>query len=593
MTILRKNVEFAKRIFSDRLGDPYVYGGNWDPFNVRTGTDCSGLVGDILDACLLGTTMPWQRSVSTESWPYDYGTNTPAAPGTVGPKGTIAIAHPGDAPPDAAVIVSIMHRGGGENSHTNCQVDGQVMESNGGSGTCTIGTGAVPITHPEWTDWWYLPGPISDTPAASPPPSAPGIHRDVTWADVEAKLDGIFHTTHIIYTVQGTGQPDPMGPGYPADIARQLNPNVWTWQPVGNYEATAFPMNASIKQGEDELVRLITQAHPDRTFGMIGYSQGAIVTSNVYDRLRTGDLQKYRSQFIGGITQGNPRREQGHTIPGGIDPKGHGIVTPNLVGTEELWWDFAAGKNMVGSPGQDLYTTTGYNGDAQSVLDMEAIWKIVDEGQVTSIGDLLDQLLKIVGNPVGGSVSALMAAIDALDFFVVKGITPHTSYQFVQPIAGDSRDAWRVGLDYLNALGAAVPARIGVGSVPAPQALPVVRSVQSVIEVAPPPVVTTPERVPVPQEKPVLDSLPPLVQHAPVPAGDSVNKVTEGIKLFKQLPVYIHAAIQFLTVAGTVVGSVAAVLPNTADGTTAGVAVSAGIVAAIVRLLTHQPQPKV
>lgn len=180
MSVTRKNVEFAKRIFSDRLGDPYVFGGNWDPFNLGTGTDCSGLVGDILDAVNEGTAMPWQRSVSTESWPYDYATDTPAPPGTVGPKGTIAIAHPSDAPADAAVIVSIMHRGGGVNSHTNCQLDGIVMESNGEHGTCGIGTGAVPITDAEWTDWWYLPGPIIEdgTPVVAPEP------KDTLFADV-------------------------------------------------------------------------------------------------------------------------------------------------------------------------------------------------------------------------------------------------------------------------------------------------------------------------------------------------------------------------------------------------------------------------
>jgi hypothetical protein len=27
-------------------------------------------------------------------------------------------------------------------------------------------------------------------------------------------------------------------------------------------------------------------------------------------------------------------------------------------------------------------------------------------------------------------------------------LTPHTSYQFVQPIAGDARDCWRIALDH-------------------------------------------------------------------------------------------------------------------------------------------------
>lgn len=281
-----------------------------------------------------------------------------------------------------------------------------------------------------------------------------------TWADIEARLNGTFHTTHICYTVQGTGQPDPNGPGYPADLAKALNPNVWTHQGVGNYPATAFPMQPSIDAGEAELVRLITEVFPNRTFAFVGYSQGAIITSNVYDRIRNGDLQRFRGQFIGGVTWGNPRREAGHTVPGGIDPGGHGIVTPNLVDTEELWWDFAAGKNMVGSPGQDLYATCGYDGNSASVADEEAIWKIVDQGTISSAGSLLQQVLGLLVTPIKGGIGAVTAILDALNFFVLKGITPHTSYQFTQPIANDQRDCWRVALDYLNQLGANVPARI-------------------------------------------------------------------------------------------------------------------------------------
>ena len=571
MSVLRANVEFAKKIFTDRIGDPYVYGGNWNPRDLSVGTDCSGLVGDMLDAVLLGSAMPWRRSVTTESWPYDYANNQPAAPGTVGPKGTIAIAHPDDAPPDAAVLVCIHHGGGGESSHTNCRVDGMVAESNGDRGTCTTGGGAMSVYDPYWTDFWFLPGPIvGDIP--SPAPITPD--RGVTWADIESKLDGVFHTTHIMYTVHGTGQPDPTGIGYPADVARLLSPNCWTWQPVGNYPASAFPMNKSIKAGEDELVRLITQVHPDRTFAFMGYSQGAIITSNVYDRLRNGDLQKYRGQFIGGVTWGNPRREQGHTVdmPGAIDPGGHGIVTPNLVGTEKFWWDFACGHKMANSPGQDLYATVGYDGDARAVADSEAIWEIVSKGTITSVGDLLDQVLKILPNPVGGSISAITAILDALDFFVVHGITAHTSYQFIEPVAGDTRDAWRMALDYLNWLGAAVPARIGTGYAP---------------------VVPVPAPNPHPAPPVPAPVIPEPVPPAPVvPSTNGNDTMTSLLLLIKDLPIFIKLIVQFLTVAGTVVGTISTLLPSTSGTATAAVAGVSGIVATLVRLLTHQPQPK-
>ena len=168
MSVARANVEFCKRVFYDRLGNPYVYGGNYDPFNKRIGTDCSGLVGDCLDAVNMGTAMPWKRSVSTESWGYDYRAGRPVPPGTRGPKGTIAVASLRDIPSDAAVIVNIHHGGGGADSHTQCIVDGIVMESNGSHGTCTRPGGAMDPNSSYWTDHWYLPGPIVDdgTPIA-------------------------------------------------------------------------------------------------------------------------------------------------------------------------------------------------------------------------------------------------------------------------------------------------------------------------------------------------------------------------------------------------------------------------------------------
>lgn len=54
MSVLRTNVDFAKRIFGERVGNDYVYGGVWSPTDTSAGTDCSGLVVAILDACVNG-----------------------------------------------------------------------------------------------------------------------------------------------------------------------------------------------------------------------------------------------------------------------------------------------------------------------------------------------------------------------------------------------------------------------------------------------------------------------------------------------------------------------------------------------------------
>ena len=154
----RANVEFAKRIGLDRVGNDYVYGGNWSPTVVGRGTDCSGLVVDICDAVRNGTRMAWSRhGMSTESWrPIEVGQT-----GTI--FNTVCVASPKDFPPDAVVKIAIHHGpGGGANSHMWCEVDGIRLESNGSDG-CVTGSQARSVYDTSYAnDWHYLPGPISD-----------------------------------------------------------------------------------------------------------------------------------------------------------------------------------------------------------------------------------------------------------------------------------------------------------------------------------------------------------------------------------------------------------------------------------------------
>lgn len=189
MTVLQSSVNWVLEQAKLRLGDDYVYGGVYSPTDISQGADCSGVVGWVLEA-LVNTParMSWGHNVSTESWPYNYNTNTPAAPGTVGPYGTIAVASLADIPADAALTINIMHGGGGEDSHTNCIVplpgslpyEGVIVESNGDYGSCTNGTGAYPADASLWTDHWYARGPwVMDVPPAQPGANPPPAHTYV------------------------------------------------------------------------------------------------------------------------------------------------------------------------------------------------------------------------------------------------------------------------------------------------------------------------------------------------------------------------------------------------------------------------------
>lgn len=159
--ILQSSADWVLANARARLGDPYVYGGVYSPTDTSEGADCSGVVGWVLEALTKGPAhMSWAHNVSTESWYFDYNSNRPAAPGSVGPYGTIAVANLADIPADAALTIDIMHGGGGEDSHTNCSLKGTLIESNGDRGSCTNGTGAYATNASLWTDHWYLPGPL-------------------------------------------------------------------------------------------------------------------------------------------------------------------------------------------------------------------------------------------------------------------------------------------------------------------------------------------------------------------------------------------------------------------------------------------------
>ena len=71
---------------------------------------------------------------------------------------------------------------------------------------------------------------------------------------------------HILMTVSGsnvdmwnTASPQPAGVA--AALAAAF-PDLFYWQPVGNYPASVFPMGPSVDDGVAELNRLCTQVNP-------------------------------------------------------------------------------------------------------------------------------------------------------------------------------------------------------------------------------------------------------------------------------------------------------------------------------------------
>jgi LysM repeat protein len=181
MSLLRSNVEFAKRVFLDRLttdqqpmvqprdidegpGDEYDYAGVFDPFNFGVGADCSGLCGIMIGAAINGPQgMSWTRLFSTETF---YDSDVAQYFKQTTQDDLVNGSYP--------IKVMIMHGGGGPDSHMACQIDGIDMESNGDYGVCTEEGEITGIASDFWNDWWvYDDGGITEDTTFRQPMSYP------------------------------------------------------------------------------------------------------------------------------------------------------------------------------------------------------------------------------------------------------------------------------------------------------------------------------------------------------------------------------------------------------------------------------------
>lgn len=228
-----------------------------------------------------------------------------------------------------------------------------------------------------------------------------------------------------LFSVHGTGQPDPFGIGMPADAARRCE-DLYHWQPVGDYPATAVPMNKSADAGERELFRLITDRNiTPGPFAMFDYSQGSICGGRIRNRLRDGDLRDRYRDFMGSASWGNPMRPSGH-YAGNQDPGGHGI-DPTLERGAEAYCLNLAQKG-------DLYTTCP-DGD---VGEMErAIFNMVFS-RFTGKDSIIEQIGELLSNPTKEGFAAIRAIING-GMFVLRGTGPHVRYHIdIVPGTGET-----------------------------------------------------------------------------------------------------------------------------------------------------------
>lgn len=240
-----------------------------------------------------------------------------------------------------------------------------------------------------------------------------------------------------LFTVHGTGMADPLGPGYPADVARGVL-DVWHWQPIGNYPAAAFPMGSSVMQGIAEL-KLQIRNHPGK-FALAGYSQGAIVTSmtakhSIFDP--RGELHDRKDDLIASVTWGNPCRElgvaNGNRASGIPIPLGRGISDDRLVNTPDWWFDYAHGANS--GFGRDIYTDTP---DDDTGEHMTAIYKVVQNiSGFIGPNSLLEQFSEMATSPAIELPAVFRAVYYGGQFVTTQpfATAPHCNYDLAPAIA--------------------------------------------------------------------------------------------------------------------------------------------------------------
>jgi hypothetical protein len=234
----------------------------------------------------------------------------------------------------------------------------------------------------------------------------------------------------IIFTVEGHASNMWFGPC--ASVASTLqSQGVCYWQPVG-YDVNSLPFKN--QTGVDELARLLSRTAmdngqpfpPGTPWGIIGFSQGAMIVSEfMQQHILSGDLNWRLKDFRRGLCFGNPRRETGKECSWARNP-----VKP---GTEGI---MGAGGLFVttGTPIEHMWAEHANKGDmfAENAedaegLDKTAIAKIITENSwAGGSAGILARVLKLLGNPTGESVPAIMAAVSAI-MFLAANPNPHYS----------------------------------------------------------------------------------------------------------------------------------------------------------------------
>lgn len=268
------------------------------------------------------------------------------------------------------------------------------------------------------------------------------------WPSIRASLDGEFWTpAGTLITANGTGVPDGAGPGFGADLARELMQRadglfVWRWV---NYPAAVFPMRPSI-----EILKANLRAMIRATPGLIvlsAYSQSAIAFAQVWrdDILNEdGELHDRLDDIVAVILYGDPTRTPGIAYgnelggapaPGKLNGKTTGgIAGPNCLRPEECLHPKTKRRIVLSVANSgDLYAAAPV-GDTPWVKETEVghnetlIFEAVMDFNGGDIVALATELFEIVTMPWTQLLPLVQAIWNGLTFLVQGTNAPHWTY---------------------------------------------------------------------------------------------------------------------------------------------------------------------
>jgi hypothetical protein len=270
----------------------------------------------------------------------------------------------------------------------------------------------------------------------------------------------------LLITVEGTSVADPFGPGFSGDIGRAFAINPWEvlsnkidgllppplppveWQPIG-YPAAVFPMNPSVEAGRSEVNRQIGMRPKGTPLFLSGYSQGALVTDEVWvkDILSPSGVHHDRLADVKGIINfGDPRRcpgiahgneVAGFPAPTKLDSETTGGIAGPTCLTPDQTPDFLLSCALDG----DLYAAapvgdTPWKSEPLVGQIETRIYGFIESGSLlTGMLAVAKGIVQEFEYPLSNTLALVHAIFNGMKFASAGPAAPHWQYgPFVPPM---------------------------------------------------------------------------------------------------------------------------------------------------------------